>query len=122
SKGLSVRREDADVRPREDIPLRAKHKVVVRRRPVEPSGLDLEQTDVETGGVADELCAPLHRNGHAIVGEPDAPREEHLQIALGSAAAAPAQPELEDAGALEEEFALLGKEQGEPCEIDHGVV
>src|SRR5439155_1678240 len=52
------------------------------------------------------------------------PREEHLQVALlrADGAAASAEPELEDPGALQEELALLGKEDRKPCEIDDRVV
>ena len=46
----------------------------------------------------------------------------HLQVALGRAAAAPAEAELEDAGALEEELALLGKEHGKAREVHDRLV
>src|SRR5207244_2736682 len=85
-------------------------------------GLHVEQSDVEAGGVADELRARVHRDGDAIVGETDAAREEHLQVALRGAAAASAQPELEDASALEEELAPLRKELRKPRQVHDGIV
>ena len=46
------------------------------------------------------------------------PGEEHLEVPLCRAAPAAAEAELEDPGALQEELALLGKEQGKPGQVD----
>ena len=71
--------------------------------------LHVEEPDVEVSGLARHAAAPQDRDGLAVVGEADAPAEEQLHLARVA--------HREEPGVLEEERALLGKEQVEAIEV-----
>ena len=120
--GLPVREEGAEVGAGEDIPLGAQDRVAAAGCGARFSGADGQHAEVEPGRAADQLGSGQDRQRTSILGQSDAPREEHLQVALGLAAAAPPHSELENAGALEEELALLREEQRKAGQVDDGFV
>ena len=73
-------------------------------------GLHVEQADVELPGLAGDAAAADDRNRFAVVADADAAAEEQVDLTRIADA--------EEAGVLEEERALLRKEQLEAIEVD----
>ena len=83
------------------------------------AGVDVEKTVGEPARLAGHPCADPQRDGANVV-EADAAAEEQIRRIAGSRrqAGAGAPGEGEHAEILEEEIALLGKEQVEPRQVD----
>ena len=82
--------------------------------------LQREHAEVPAAGAAGEAAATVDRHFEPAV-EPDAPREEGLEQ-RGLPRHALRRTEVEDAGVLEKELPLLGKEEREAGEVDAQVV
>src|SRR5205814_9555700 len=86
--------------------------------------LKVERSDAVVAEASRQARAAADWNRLSVVREPDAAAEEQDRVGLPSARQssaaeddAAALPELEDPGVLQEEIALLGKEETEPREV-----
>src|SRR5262245_41674139 len=124
--GRLARQEDrADVGVAQDVAAAAQDRVVVAVALAERSGLNRHRADAEPSDPSSEASAGLDRNLVAELGQADPPREEQQHLLFRRREARVAQPrlardvaEVEHAGVLEEELALLRKVEAELGQVD----
>src|SRR6476619_1375872 len=90
----------------------------VRWLTVESLGFHREYAQVVRTGHARQPRATDNRDRRAGCAQADPPAEKRIDVLRTSAAIRPAAADSEDAGILEEEFALLRKDDVEACEVD----
>src|SRR5262245_38816106 len=136
---ILVQQHQADVGVREHVAPQAQRREVRRRGDVLVPLLNRDRADGESAGAAGQSRPAQNGDRLTCVGQPDAAAEEQDVVAervrapaapapaattttasttIAAAAALAPDAELEDAGVLEEEVALLGKQQVEPREVD----
>ena len=124
--GRLPRQEDrADVRRAQHIAAAAQHGVVVAGRAAFRIGLDRHQADAVRAGASGQARAGVDRNRRAVAGQPDAAAEEQQHLFFRRREAIVAEPrfardvaEVERAGVLEEELALLRVVEAELRQVD----
>ncbi len=124
ARGLARHHDGADVRRAEHVAADARHAVVLTASPAVRLALHAEQAQAVLPGATRGAHAAVQRHLLAGIGQADAAAEEQEQVFLrrpeprrlpliaGDVA------EVERAGVLQEELALLGEEQAELGQVD----
>ena len=127
--GILVQEHHADVGVGEDVAAHPQRREVGGRAAVLLALLDVERADRPVADASGEARPGQQRNGIARRRQADLPAEEEDHVlrrvlapaattAAATTAAGVARAELEHAGVLEEEIALLGEEQVEARQVD----